>query len=184
MKNCFIYKSPIGKLLVCTDDIFLTDLCFTTQGKAKSSSVIPAPCPQCYRISVAGGKTGIQKENRMDPRVSRTHPRMTIIKQLDSYFTGKLKKFDLPIKLTGTTFQKSVWKALGRIPYGQVRSYSDIAKMIKKPKAVRAVGTAIGNNPIGIVLPCHRVIRSDGKIGEFAWGVKIKKQLLKLESAI
>ncbi|MDD5726142.1 MAG: MGMT family protein, partial [Patescibacteria group bacterium] len=98
MKNCFTYKSPVGKLLVCTEDIFLTDICFTTQGRGRPSSVL---------------STSDKK----------------IIKQLDSYFAGKLKKFDLPIKLTGTTFQKSVWKALGRIPYGHTRSYSDIAKM-------------------------------------------------------
>lgn len=153
MKNCFGYKSPIGKLVVCTEGIFLTGVCFTTQDKARRSSV-------------------------QSPTSKK------IIKQLDSYFAGKLKKFDLPIKPAGTTFQKSVWKALALIPYGQTRSYSDMARMIKKPRAVRAVGTAIGNNPIGIILPCHRVIKSDGKIGEFAWGVKIKKQLLKLESAI
>lgn len=167
MKNCFTYKSPIGKLLVCSEDIFLTDICFTTQDKANFPSIIAR-------------SSGDETISGRSPR-SPNSLAMTIAKQLDSYFAGKLKKFDLPIKLTGTTFQKSVWKALGRIPYGQTRSYLDIAKMIKKPKAVRAVGTAIGNNPIGIILPCHRVIRSDGKIGEFAWGVKIKKQLLKFE---
>lgn len=142
----------------------MTGICFTTQEKLTSLSVIPT-------------KAGIQKQNPMDPRIRRA-----ITKQLDAYFAGKLKKFDLPIKLTGTAFQKSVWRALTQIPYGQTRSYGEIAKMIKKPRAVRAVGSAVGKNPVGIILPCHRVIRSDGQIGEFAWGVKIKKQLLKLET--
>ncbi len=176
MKNCFGYKSPIGNLVVCTEDIFLTGICFTTQGRASI----------CH-LERSHTKSKDPARTRSFGCVRRAHftqDDKKIIKQLDSYFAGKLKKFDLPIKLAGTTFQKSVWKALARIPYGQTRSYSDIAKMIKRPRAVRAVGTAIGNNPIGIILPCHRIIRSDGKIGEFAWGVKIKKQLLKLESAI
>jgi len=155
--------------VIYVEGIFLTDICFTTQDRSQSSSVIPSVGEESAELINHGSPNSLA---------------MTIAKQLDSYFAGTLKKFDLPIKLTGTAFQKSVWKALGQIPYGQTRSYSEIAKMIKNPKAVRAVGTAIGNNPIGLILPCHRVIRSDGKIGEFAWGVKIKKQLLKLESAI
>jgi methylated-DNA-[protein]-cysteine S-methyltransferase len=105
-----------------------------------------------------------------------------IVKQLDEYFSGKRKKFDLPIKFEGTKFQQKVWAELLKIPYGKTSNYSEIAKKIKNPKAVRAVGTAIGQNPIGIIVPCHRVILKDGKLGGFAWGSEIKKKLLKLES--
>lgn len=91
----------------------------------------------------------------------------------------------LPLNLTlspeGSTFQKNVWHALLSIPFGQTRSYQEIANQIKHPKAVRAVANAVAANPIAWFIPCHRVIRSDGKIGGYAWGIALKKQLLAVE---
>lgn len=104
-----------------------------------------------------------------------------IRKQLEDYFSGKLKNFNFPIKLSGTKFQNQVWKELLKIPYGKTRTYAEIAKRIKKPRAVRAVGSAIGRNPIGIIVPCHRVIRTGGDLGGYAWGTGVKKALLELE---
>jgi len=102
--------------------------------------------------------------------------------QLDAYFAGKLKIFTMPLLFEkGTTFQRSVWKALQSIPYGETRSYKDIATIIGNPKAVRAVGGANNKNPIGIVIPCHRVIGSNGKLVGYAGGLEKKKMLLKLE---
>ena len=87
----------------------------------------------------------------------------------------------MPIDLHGTPFQQIVWKALQEIPYGQTVSYSDIAERIEKPNAVRAVGTAIGANPVLIIVPCHRVIAKSGKLGGFRAGLEMKEQLLELE---
>ncbi len=102
--------------------------------------------------------------------------------ELDSYFAGKLEKFTIPLEFVkGTDFQKDVWRALLNIPYGQTRSYKDIAIMIGNPKAVRAVGGANNKNPIGIVVPCHRVIGSSGKLVGYAGGIDKKEMLLKLE---
>lgn len=103
--------------------------------------------------------------------------------QILEYLAGKRKNFDRLdlLDLEGTTFQKSVWQALLKIPYGETRSYKEIAKMIGNPKATQAVGTAVGKNPFLIIIPCHRVIKSDGSIGSFAYGKEIKEKLLKIE---
>jgi methylated-DNA-[protein]-cysteine S-methyltransferase len=103
--------------------------------------------------------------------------------ELEEYFAGKRKKFGVALDLEGTPFQKSVWKALAEIPYGQTRSYRQIASRIKKGKAVRAVGSANGCNPVCVVIPCHRVIAADGTIGGYSGGTGVKKKLLKLEKA-
>jgi methylated-DNA-[protein]-cysteine S-methyltransferase len=104
--------------------------------------------------------------------------------QLLQYFNHQLTVFDIPLKIEGTPFQKSVWDQLKTIPYGQTRSYKYIAKTIQKPNAVRAVGIANGRNPIPIILPCHRVIQSNGKLGGYSAGLWIKDWLLRHEQAI
>ncbi len=106
------------------------------------------------------------------------------MEQLELYFEGELQAFDLPLEFNGTPFQNDVWKALQEIPFGKVRSYSDIATAIGRPKAVRAVGAAIGANPIAIVIPCHRVIGSNGTLTGFAGGLDRKSWLLELENAL
>ncbi len=103
-------------------------------------------------------------------------------RQLQEYFSGKRRIFDLPLYMKGTRFQQSVWKALTKINYGETCSYADVAKKIKNPKAVRAVGSANGKNPISIVVPCHRVIASDGSLAGYASGTNKKAWLLKHES--
>ena len=103
--------------------------------------------------------------------------------QLKAYFQGELKAFDVPLDLHGTKFQLKVWNALQSIPYGETRSYGDVARSIGSPKASRAVGGAVGGNPVGIIVPCHRVIASDGSLGGFGCGLPMKIRLLKLESS-
>lgn len=103
-------------------------------------------------------------------------------KQLHEYFQKQRKIFNLPLNTTGTAFQQEVWKWLNEIPYGSTWSYKDIALKINRPQAVRAVGAAIGRNPISIIIPCHRVIASNGSLTGFAGGLNRKKILLKLES--
>jgi methylated-DNA-[protein]-cysteine S-methyltransferase len=103
--------------------------------------------------------------------------------QLADYFAAQRRHFELPLAAQGTPFQQSVWKALSHIPYGELRSYRDIARTIGNPAAVRAVGAANGRNPLPIVVPCHRVIGSNGSLTGFAGGLEIKRFLLQLESA-
>lgn len=102
-------------------------------------------------------------------------------KELIDYMEGKRKKFTMPLDLHGTPFQQSVWMALQEIPYGQTVSYSDIAERIQNPKSVRAVGAAIGANPLLITVPCHRVIGKNGNLTGFRGGLEMKKQLLAME---
>ena len=99
------------------------------------------------------------------------------------YFAGRRRQFDLPLAPVGTPFQRAVWNALAAIPWGALRSYADIARAIERPTAVRAVGAANGRNPLPIVVPCHRVIGSNGTLTGFAGGLDIKRQLLELEGS-
>lgn len=102
-------------------------------------------------------------------------------KQLSQYFSGERKTFDLPLSPDGTQFRKKVWNELLKIPYGETRSYKEIAIAVGNEKACRAVGTANNRNPIAILIPCHRVIGSDGSLTGYAGGIEVKKFLLELE---
>jgi methylated-DNA-[protein]-cysteine S-methyltransferase len=104
-----------------------------------------------------------------------------VVNQLKKYLKGELRRFDCKLDFRGTLFQKKVWSALAKIPYGQTRSYKEIAQAIGHPKAFRAVGNANGQNSIPLIIPCHRVIESNGGLGGFGHGVKVKKQLLDFE---
>ncbi|MEM8660838.1 MAG: methylated-DNA--[protein]-cysteine S-methyltransferase [Pseudomonadota bacterium] len=121
-------------------------------------------------------------------RVTKSDPKDDVlamaVQQLQEYFEGDRKTFDLPLAPEGTNFQLSVWRALQAIPWGTVCSYADIARVIKRPTAVRAVGAANGRNPLPIVVPCHRVIGSDGSLTGFAGGLDMKRQLLDLEGSL
>jgi len=108
-----------------------------------------------------------------------------LLEQLDRYFDGLPESFDIPLDfLRGTEFQKKVWSIVHHIPYGQTKTYGQIALELGNPGAVRAVGAANGANPIPIVVPCHRVIQSDGKLGGYSGGLDIKDALLRLEGAV
>ena len=110
------------------------------------------------------------------------HVLMLAVKQLKAYFSGTRREFDISLRPVGTVFQEEVWLALRSISYGETVSYSDIAKQIGRPKAVRAVGAAIGKNPLSIMIPCHRVIGANGKLIGFAGGLSTKEFLLNLEN--
>lgn len=103
------------------------------------------------------------------------------LRQVEEFLEGKRRHFDLVYDIGGTDFQKKVWQELARIPYGETVSYTHIAKKIKQAKAVRAVGTANGRNPLSIIVPCHRVIAADGTLGGYAGGLEVKTKLLELE---
>ena len=103
------------------------------------------------------------------------------VEQLTEYFEGRRTCFDLPLDVEGTPFQKAVWNELLRIPYGETRSYGDIAKAIGRPGAARAVGMANHDNPLAVVIPCHRVVGRDGSLTGYAGGLHLKAQLLSIE---
>lgn len=103
------------------------------------------------------------------------------VQQVTEYLQGKRKSFELPMDPVGTEFQRQVWNQLNQIPYGETRTYSEIAKMLKKEKAIRAVGTANGKNPLCILVPCHRVVAADGSLGGYSGGLKVKARLLEIE---
>ncbi len=105
-------------------------------------------------------------------------------RQLLEYLEGRRREFDLPVAYRGTAFQMRVWRALCEIPYGETRSYGELARALGSPGAARAVGSANAANPVAIVVPCHRVIRSDGSLGGYGGGEPIKRRLLELEGAI
>ncbi|HEY4134554.1 MAG TPA: methylated-DNA--[protein]-cysteine S-methyltransferase [Alphaproteobacteria bacterium] len=136
------------------------------------------------------GLAAILWENDRPGRVRlgalREEPRHPVLaeteRQLNAYFAGKLDRFTVKLDFAGTEFQRKVWNALLTIPFGETRSYAQIAAQIGSPKAVRAVGAANGRNPISIIAPCHRVIGSTGKLTGFAGGLETKARLLGLES--
>jgi methylated-DNA-[protein]-cysteine S-methyltransferase len=138
-------------------------------------------------IGDARGLSGLNFQNGPHPVEpdpawkERRGPFKEVIQQLEGYFAGRLRTFHVELSLQGTDFQLSVWHALRRIPYGDTASYSGIASQIGNPKASRAVGAANGQNPISIIVPCHRVIGKNGHLVGYGGGLPIKKALLALE---
>lgn len=158
-----LFASPIGLLSMKEEDGFITELSLLEAAKSPRSG---KPCPP---LSDSGPETELSKRTQ---------------EQLAQYFAGKRKTFELPVFYRGTPFRQHVWDALCTIPYGQTRSYQDIAKLIGSPKAVRAVGQANHDNPLLILVPCHRVIRKNGDIHGYACGDSVKEFLLKLEGIL
>ena len=154
MENSYSFQSPIGFLTICEQD------------------------NQLIRLYLDNPDRGILQSRNFEYHSDFLHE---VYHQLNEYFAGKRKIFDLPVDGKGTAFQKAVWRELQKIPYGETRSYEDIAVAIGNKKAVRAIGQANGRNPIMIVVPCHRVIRKNGDISGFACGVEAKRYLLNLE---
>lgn len=135
------------------------------------------------KISYQEKVESIELVDEIDSKNERSKLSDKIFNQIDKYLKGEIKEFDIydKLEIKGTDFQQSVWQELINIPYGETRTYKEIAQKINKPKALRAVGTAIGKNPFFIIIPCHRVIRSDVKMGGFAYGLGVKEKLLELE---
>ena len=148
--------------------------------------VIASPVGKLRLVASEKGLVAIDvRSNTAQVETSQNASAQAILKktkqQLDQYFAGKRTSFDVALDLVGTEFQVKAWRALCRIPFGKTISYGQQAANIKKPKAFRAVGSANGKNPIPIIVPCHRVVASDGSLGGYSLGLKMKKQLLALE---
>lgn len=164
MQNLFFKKieSPVGDLYSVADGTHLTHLYFAKAWPAFLSE---------------NKKNGIQ----LLPAGKKIEVLNQTEAELKLYFKGQLKRFSIPLKFSGTEFQKQSWMQLTKIPFGVPVSYSDQAKAMGKPKAVRAVGSANGKNPICIIVPCHRVIAKDGSLGGYSSGLSNKKKLLAIE---
>lgn len=134
-------------------------------------------------LSLISFQRGSRARRHEDDWVQESRPFRQVAAQLGAYFAGRLDRFDLELSPEGTPFQKRVWKQLAKIPYGETISYGQLARRIRQPTASRAVGAANGANPLPIVLPCHRVIGSSGKLVGYGGGLSIKRQLLRLEGA-
>jgi len=170
--HTFVMNSPVGPLHLESDGQALTRLEFANH-KGEKSRLAERP-PRLRRA--AGTQVEQKKKNPAVVRILQE-----TVRQLEAYFSGKRQQFDLPLALVGTEFQKRTWAGLLEIPYGQTISYAELARRIGNPKAVRAVGTANGANPISIIIPCHRVIASDGTLGGYGGGLDVKRDLLALE---
>lgn len=151
MKFYFTYPTQLGEITIAEEDNAITNICIFEQGEFRGDTL---------------KETEIIKQ---------------AILQLNEYLNGQRKFFKLNLKPKGTEFQKKVWKALQNIPYGETRTYKQIAEAIENPKACRAVGMANNKNPIFIVIPCHRVIGADGSLTGYGAGLPIKEKLLSLE---
>ena len=151
-------------------------------------SWVDAECTTGLVLHLAASPAGIRTvafhpETRPDTRPDPSHPVLReAVRQLRAYFAGGLRRFTLPLDLRGTPFQLRVWHELQTIPFGEFRTYASVAQAIGAPRAVRAVGAANGANPVAIVVPCHRVIGSSGKLVGYGGGLPLKKRLLELES--
>jgi methylated-DNA-[protein]-cysteine S-methyltransferase len=154
--NYSYLESPVGPLLIAGDAIAIHFIHFPRGGRAVK--------PQVGWTESARG------------------PVSDALRQLREYFAGKRIEFDLPLAPEGTEFQRNVWRRLQEIPYGETISYGELAKRVGNPKASRAVGAANGQNPIPIVIPCHRVIGANGKLTGFGGGLPTKEALLALEA--
>jgi methylated-DNA-[protein]-cysteine S-methyltransferase len=138
-------------------------------------------------LRLTAGASGIQSlelnptSDPVGPQDDSYPPIREALRQLEAYFAGERAVFDLPLDMSGTTFQKRVWQALLEIPYGATCSYLELATVVGNPAAVRAVGAANGRNPIAIVVPCHRVIGANGKLVGYGGGLPMKQMLLELE---
>ncbi len=149
--------------------------------------VASTPVGLC-KISLGRGQSGAflsWLSKNLGPGEPREEPEVMAfaVDQLQEYFSGSRRMFDLPLDVRGTTFQRAVWSQVVRIPYGATATYGDIAQLVGKPKASRAVGGAVGANPLPIVIPCHRVIGAEGALTGFGAGLQKKEALLRLEGA-
>ena len=165
-----LFDSPLGPLFLAASEKGLVALEFDVRLPGQQSI---RPNPRHLREEK---KTFTFKES---PRLMQPY-----LSELEEYFSGERREFSFPLDLRGTEFQLACWRALLAIPYGETRTYADIARAVGKPHAFRAVGMANNRNPIAIVVPCHRVIASDGTLCGYGGGLDVKRRLLELEGTL
>ncbi|WP_216216075.1 methylated-DNA--[protein]-cysteine S-methyltransferase [Amycolatopsis aidingensis] len=160
------------------------------RNRQRSHTVIGSPVGELTLVAVDGVLAGLYMERQRyrPPQDTFGHrdagPFRDVVAQLDAYFAGERTEFDLPLTLLGTPFQRTVWAELREIPYGETVSYGELAERIGRPTASRAVGLANGKNPIGVIVPCHRVVGSTGDLTGYGGGIERKRHLLDFERRI
>lgn len=177
------FESTVGPLFIAASEKGLVALEFDKRLPGQQTI---RPNPRDIRLETAtSGASHPERRDRGAIRFLESPEDMQVyIGELQEYFAGSRKRFDFPLDLRGTEFQLACWQALVEIPYGETRTYADIARTIGKAQAFRAVGLANNRNPIAIVVPCHRVIASDGTLCGYGGGLDIKRKLLELEGAL
>jgi|SRR5579863_9098354 len=168
--------SPVGPLFLAASDRGLAALEFDIRKPGQQSI---RPNPRDLRREAANPSDRHEFVFEESPDVLRPYSA-----ELEEYFLGERRHFTFPLDLRGTDFQRDCWLALLKIPYGETRTYADIARAVHKPNAFRAVGMANNRNPVAIVVPCHRVIASDGTLCGYGGGLEVKRKLLELEGAL
>ena len=148
-------------------------------------SRMTSPIGELLLTSDGKSLTGLHMEPHDEPAGRRDDAVLRPFRdQLRAYFAGELREFDVPLALDGTEFQRKVWAALRKIPYGKTISYAELARRVGQPGAARAVGSANGRNPVGLIVPCHRVIAADGTLGGYGGGLDRKRWLLDHEAEV
>jgi AraC family transcriptional regulator, regulatory protein of adaptative response / methylated-DNA-[protein]-cysteine methyltransferase len=180
-----------------SNQLGMTPKTYQQAGKTMVIVYAIAPCPLGYLLvattdkgicAVKLGDEADKLEHTLNQEFHQAHImrddhiHKDWIKAILDFIAGSESHLDLPLDVRGTAFQKEVWQALEKIPYSETRTYTDIARNIAKPQAVRAVGNACGANPIALIVPCHRVLRNDGSLGGYRWGIERKQKLLTQES--
>jgi methylated-DNA-[protein]-cysteine S-methyltransferase len=156
MKVFDYYDSPLGRMMLVANDEGLAGVYFVGQKHYRRAN----------GMARSDSNESLQKAKR----------------QLKEYFSGKRKTFDLPLAPEGSDFQRAVWKTIARVPFGETISYAELARRAGHPGSARAAGAATGRNPIGIIVPCHRIVGADGTLTGYAGGLEKKKKLLALEA--
>lgn len=173
----YIYKSPVGRIKFVINTEALVSLHFIDIIQTNKKNIHPKIANKTS--STSDKSTTAQKP----PSIFQTRLSQQVYALLDKYFNQEKVNFNIPLAFTGTPFQEEVWTALQAVPWGETRTYKWIAEKIGRPQAVRAVGTAAGANPIPLIVPCHRIIGSNGKLTGYAYGTKIKAHFLECENA-
>ena len=193
-----IVMSPLGELVLTACDDGLLEVCLPAPGSPLPPAVGAGGALECA-VRVAGAPEravdagdllmsavdGLAPVRPSSPRAARLSSDAILAaarRQLAEYFAGRRRAFELPLRVTGTEFDRSVWRALGTVAYGDTVTYGQLARAIGHPRAARAVGAALGRNPLAIVVPCHRVVAAGGRLGGFAGGLARKRLLLAGES--
>lgn len=159
----------------------------TEAATARTYGYASTPLGRVLVVSAGGALVGLYFDGHertpsvRDPATGSSELLTSVGNQLDEYFHRARTRFDLPLRLEGTPFQVAVWSAVLDIPYGQTSAYARVAARVGRPRAARAVGAANGQNPISIVVPCHRLVGSDGALTGYGWGLDRKRRLLELE---
>ncbi len=180
-----IYKSPVGELILGAFQgrLCLCDWQYRRMRKAVDERIQKGLNADFLNFDLDSEKKSPTSATDKDFKPENIKVIQEAIKQLEDYFSGNLKTFDVPLSMVGTDFQQSVWKELMEIPFGETRSYLELSRQLSNPDAIRAVASANGANAISIIIPCHRIIGSDGNLVGYAGGLDAKKRLLRLEGA-